>query len=278
MVRTSRPAGSCQPCQLSNMTGVICGRCNGTALCVASMEDIRQADYLSLAEATTQEQLAARLVQMARLLEFETVSLTAVVDRPQGHADFFSVGNTPLGHLEEFNDLTRGKLDPVSQHCKRSHVPIAWDQSTYVLAGQGELWEKQSRFGYLTGISAAHHLANGKHVWVGVDRTEQLPELCGPQRVRLMAAVQMVATYAIEASLALMFPAESSFLNEALLTDRECEVLRWTMDGKTAWEIGRILGIAENTAIRHAHSASRKLGCSSKHHAVVKALRLGLIQ
>lgn len=62
-----------------------------------------------------------------------------------------------------------------------------------------------------------------------------------------------------------------------LLTPRERECLRWTMDGKTAWEVARILGISEQTAARHLSRAIRKLDCVNKHQAVLKALRLGLI-
>jgi DNA-binding CsgD family transcriptional regulator len=61
------------------------------------------------------------------------------------------------------------------------------------------------------------------------------------------------------------------------LTPRELEVLRWTMDGKTAWEVGAILGISERTAVLHVNNAMHKLGCVNKHQAVLKALRLGLI-
>lgn len=63
----------------------------------------------------------------------------------------------------------------------------------------------------------------------------------------------------------------------ASLTRRELEALRWTMEGKTAWEVGKILGIAEQTAVRHLFNATRKLECVNKHQAVLKALRLGLI-
>jgi DNA-binding CsgD family transcriptional regulator len=62
------------------------------------------------------------------------------------------------------------------------------------------------------------------------------------------------------------------------LTERELEALRWTMEGKTAWEVGSILGISEQTAVRHLSNATRKLGCVHKHHAVVTAMRLGLLQ
>lgn len=62
-----------------------------------------------------------------------------------------------------------------------------------------------------------------------------------------------------------------------LLTTRETECLRWTAEGKTAWEVGRILQISERTANWHLQAASRKLGCTNKIQAVVKAIRIGLL-
>jgi DNA-binding CsgD family transcriptional regulator len=62
------------------------------------------------------------------------------------------------------------------------------------------------------------------------------------------------------------------------LTPRELDCLRWTMEGKTAWEVGTILGISERTAVLHLNNGMHKLGCSNKHQAVLKALRLGLLR
>ena len=61
------------------------------------------------------------------------------------------------------------------------------------------------------------------------------------------------------------------------LTARERECLSWTSVGKTAWEIGSILGISEHTAVAHLNSAVRKLDATSRAHAVAEALRRGLI-
>ena len=61
------------------------------------------------------------------------------------------------------------------------------------------------------------------------------------------------------------------------LTKRELDVLSWTAQGKTAWEVSVILGMSEKTVNFHLGNSMRKLGVSSKHQAVLKALRLGLI-
>lgn len=62
------------------------------------------------------------------------------------------------------------------------------------------------------------------------------------------------------------------------LTGRERECLSWTSRGKTTWEVGEILSISEKTVLYHLANAMRKLDVYSKHHAVVKALIMGLIK
>ncbi|WP_203321754.1 LuxR C-terminal-related transcriptional regulator [Pseudoxanthomonas beigongshangi] len=45
-----------------------------------------------------------------------------------------------------------------------------------------------------------------------------------------------------------------------LLTRREAEAVLWIALGKTSWEAGRILGVAEGTMNVHVANASAKLG------------------
>jgi len=54
------------------------------------------------------------------------------------------------------------------------------------------------------------------------------------------------------------------------LTSREIDVLFWTAEGKSSWDISQILGISESTVNFHVNSAKRKLGVYSKPHAIAK--------
>lgn len=56
----------------------------------------------------------------------------------------------------------------------------------------------------------------------------------------------------------------------AQLTARERDALLYVADGKTDWEIGRILGIAEATARFHVDNGRRKLGAVNRAHAVAR--------
>jgi LuxR family quorum-sensing transcriptional regulator LasR/LuxR family quorum-sensing system transcriptional regulator CciR len=61
------------------------------------------------------------------------------------------------------------------------------------------------------------------------------------------------------------------------LTGRERDCLTLCALGKTSWEIGEILGISELTVNSYINNASTKLDANSRIFAVVKAIRLGLI-
>jgi LuxR family quorum-sensing system transcriptional regulator CciR len=61
------------------------------------------------------------------------------------------------------------------------------------------------------------------------------------------------------------------------LSPREKDCLRWTAQGKSSWDIGMILTISENTVNFHVKNAIRKLDATNRIVAVVKAIRLGLI-
>jgi DNA-binding CsgD family transcriptional regulator len=62
------------------------------------------------------------------------------------------------------------------------------------------------------------------------------------------------------------------------LSKREMDCLRWTAEGKSSWDVGMILNISENTASFHIKNAMRKLGTTSRTVAVLKAIRLNLIE
>jgi DNA-binding CsgD family transcriptional regulator len=234
-----------------------------------------QTDYLSVLETRNRDEFRSVLLGFAQRIGFQTVSAMTVVDRGPGASEFIIVDNTPQAYLENFHDMARARRDPVMQHCKRQSLPIIWDQNTYVANGQGDLWEEQARFGYATGIALALHLPDGRHFFFGVDRDQKLPS-DRSELTRLVADLQLFAVHAQEAALRILVPVPLRPETPGL-TPRELEALRWTMEGKTAWELGTILGISERTAVMHVNNAMHKLGCTTKHQAVLKALRLGLI-
>ncbi|WP_348632859.1 helix-turn-helix transcriptional regulator [Mesorhizobium sp. M4A.F.Ca.ET.020.02.1.1] len=56
------------------------------------------------------------------------------------------------------------------------------------------------------------------------------------------------------------------------LTAREYECLQWAARGKTAWEIGCILGVTRRTAAFHLDNARRKLGITTRSQLVARVV------
>ena len=232
--------------------------------------------FTEVLKSQDREEFRGEVVSFSKRLGFDTVAATLVIDHMLADPEFISVDNTPQEFKDAVNNLENGRRDPVMQHCKRQSVPIIWGQQTYVKSGQGDMWEEQARFGLQNGICLALHMPEGRHFILGVERDQPMP-MAPTELTRIVADLQLFAVHAQDAALRIFTPTS---LDPAApsLTPRELETLRWTMEGKTAWEVGNILGITERTAALHVNNATHKLGCVNKHQAVLKALRLGLIR
>jgi len=235
-----------------------------------------QGGFTEVLKSRNQEEFRGEIVAFTKRLGFETVSATVVIDHMLGQAEFITVDNTPSDYKQFFENREQWRQDPVMQHCKRHSMPIIWSQDTYTTRGLGDKWEEQARFGYGNGIALALHMPEGRHFFLGVDRDR--PVTLDPvELTRVVADLQLFAVHAQDAAVRILTPM-SADPEVPVLTPRELETLRWTMEGKTAWEVGNVLGITERTAALHLNNASHKLGCVNKHQAVLKALRLGLIR
>ena len=235
-----------------------------------------QGGFSEVLKCSSRDEFQGEIVAFSKRLGFDTVSATVVIDHLLGDAEFLTIDNTPREYKEAFQNPLNGRRDPVMQHCKRQSVPIIWDQATYVQQGVGELWEEAARFGISNGICLALHMPEGRHFILGVERDRPVP-MDAIELTRVVADLQLFAVHAQDAALRILVPG-SADPSLPSLTPRELEALRWTMEGKTAWEVGGVLGITERTAALHVNNATHKLGCVNKHQAVLKALRIGLLR
>lgn len=89
---------------------------------------------------------------------------------------------------------------------------------------------------------------------------------------RLKSALTLIAIYIFHKLRAL---AAARRRAEKRLSPREIEVLRWVKEGKSDWQIGRILSISAKTVNYHTENAKRKFGVATRMQAVVSAIERG---
>lgn len=219
----------------------------------------------------------SRLIAIAQQLDFEIASAAIAVDRPGQEPIFEMIGNAPTEWTSTARDPKILRRDPVLKRLRGSGAPFVYDQGLYVREGAGDVWEMQAEYGFKTGIAMAMHLPDGKHFLLGVDRSQPLPESSDDTN-RLLQDVAMLTIYAQEVAVRVLLNETPKDPPVMRLSEREIEVLKWTKDGKSAWETGRILNVSEKTVRHHLENVRAKMGVSSKHQAVLRALSLGLLK
>ena len=217
------------------------------------------------------------LIDFANDLDFGlVVGVMAIEHRgPGAKTEYVAVGNTPDAFLEISRDNEFAKRDPVHQRLLSLSKPLIYDQAFYVEAGAGELWEAFAPFGYRTGVAVGVHMPGYRRLLLGVDREAPLPK--DPIKLnRMIADLQLLAVHAQEAAGRLLV-SRSAAQSAPTLPQRQLEILKLTMEGKSAWVVGSLLGISENTVNYHMKQLFKLLDVSTKHQAVLRAMELGLL-
>ena len=158
-------------------------------------------------------------------------------------------------------------VSPAVRHCRRTVHPFEWKSAPYDREREpraAELADLMADFGFSNGIMVPIPGATGCEgcAWSGGRRLEL--------KGRDLPMIHFMSLYAFERirSTAGRIPRL-----KPKLTLREREVLTWVALGKSAWEIGEILGIAKRTVDEHAQTAMHKLGAVNRAQAVALALR-----
>lgn len=232
---------------------------------------------LELGESTDADEFIKRLLVVTLDLGFPLVSgvvMSGTYADP--NPSIKSFGNLPAGYEAIATDMEEARRDPVLAALAVRARPFVYRQQTYVDAGMGEAWEEQAAFGYANGIAVRLQVDAKRTLIVGVDGFDPLPGDQDEKLFSLMTGLQLIATNAAAAA-DQIFKLPDANAQIPALTPKELEVMKWTLHGKTAWEVGMIMSLSENTVRFHTTNATRKLGVSSKHQAALKCKIAGLI-
>jgi DNA-binding CsgD family transcriptional regulator len=230
---------------------------------------------LDIVQARTEDELRQHLVAAAADLGFGRVSATVVLDHSRNCTEFLGIHNAPPDYAPYYNDRKASISCPVSQHCKRFSTPIAWDQRDYVAHGVPDCWDHQAPFGYRTGISIATHMPFGRHFFFGFDSDRPMPTKPSTLE-QVIKDVRMLMYHAQDVAFEILAPETRQAEKGQALNAFELEALRWSIDGKSPGEVSELMNLAEPHVRFHLQNAILKLGCRTKHQAVLRALRRNL--
>lgn len=165
--------------------------------------------------------------------------------------------------------------NPILKHCLGSMTPVVWsshldvelpiDNGKYAVEGK-------HRFVLSDGISICVNGHNGgKAVFSFAIRNGSILD----RDVRAISYIlHIIPSYVYERMCSLYGKRKQ---NPPDLSKREVECMSWLIQGKTSWEISRILTISERTVEFHISNIVEKLGCTNRQHAIAKAIIQGVL-
>ncbi|MEN3290880.1 MAG: LuxR family transcriptional regulator, quorum-sensing system regulator SolR [Burkholderiales bacterium] len=236
------------------------------------METWREDQLNALLSARSEMDLFNQVAELAVGMGFEYCAYGIQMPVPISRPIVAMINNYSTAWQECYTARCYLQVDPTVQHALRSTLPVVWSQGLFEAAP--ELWEEARAHGLRFGWAQASRDAWGSTGLLTLARSAG--RLTAAEMHANGAKMAWLAQCVHAGMARLLLP---KLVPEALvtMTAREREVLRWTAEGKTAYEISQILTVSERTVNFHINNAVSKLGASNKTQAAVKASVLGML-
>jgi len=178
----------------------------------------------------------------------------------------------PGAWLERYFSQGYLEIDPLVRAPLRGHAPLVW--SAAAREDCGEFWEEADAHGVRHGWALTTYGRGGTSGVLSLARSGSplTADELNAREMQLMWLGQTVQGLLSAAHQQRHLPGPS-----CELTSREREVLRWTAAGKTADEIGIILGITARTVNFHITRCVSKLDVVNKTQAIAKAMLFDML-
>lgn len=160
--------------------------------------------------------------------------------------------------------------DPIIQFLLKSRKPFTW-QTAYQYASKfGKQILNESRdFKFKDGIAFPITTGVGPMGCVSLGADEV------PFDPQIIAMIEIVSIHCF-VHIVKLENNDHEYVTKQL-SKRENEIMHYVAEGKTNWEISKILGLTEGTVKDYLKNIAKKMDTVNRAHAVSKAIRSGLI-
>ncbi|MGX8009739.1 LuxR family transcriptional regulator [Mesorhizobium sp. ORM8.1] len=179
--------------------------------------------------------------------------------------------NYPHEWQERYFKMGYDQIDPVIKNGRKRASAFRWSE-IYNDAGTTEaerrVLDEAAKFGLKSGITIPLHGPNTDFALMSFAQKSH-------HRIKNITIIylQFAALHFLE-----RWGKMGNTKNAPGLSPREMECLQWAARGKSSWETGVILNVSLNTVNFHIKNAMRKLDCTNRTVAAIRAIDLGIIE
>ncbi|WP_421950826.1 LuxR family transcriptional regulator [Pelagibacterium sp.] len=179
------------------------------------------------------------------------------------------ISNYPSRWTSHYLQSRYDRIDPVILRARCQECPFQWGKEHCgedMSATQQQFLDEAAEFGIVSGLTIPIHDRRGNFAALTFAADEGDP---ASLRVveRYDQALQLMATCFHTVARA---KTAGPIIDGVKLTPREHQCLQWAACGKSARDIGTILGIKRRTASFHLDNAKAKLGVRTRAQAVAR--------
>lgn len=203
---------------------------------------------------------------------FRTLIVTGLPNPEERFEKVVLAKRWPVEWFKLYTEKEFIRFDPVARLCRQSFNPFEWSEAPFDATREprsAEVMHRARDFDMSRGFIIPIHGAGAHDACVSLGGAHL------DLNQRSKPALHLMAMYGFEHVRKLLAPTK---IGRHRLTPREREALAWAAQGKSAWEIGEIVGISQRTAEEHLASAGRKLGAPNRIRAVAIAIRDRIIE
>ena len=242
---------------------------------MASSFERADAFVRDLRDVCSEADLGDVLKDAGRGIGFRYFALTHHVDVRLAPDASIRLHNYPAEWVDYYDAHALSLSDPVHRASHRTTTGFPWSELSMLIALTPQDRE-------VLALGAARGIGDGFTVPANVPgESNGSCSFANPDRVAMdgerIALAQLLGSFAFEAARKLWrmrCPVPQPILP---LTDRQRDCLVWAARGKTNWEIGRILGVEQETVRAHLDNARERLDATNRTSLVVVALYAGII-
>jgi DNA-binding CsgD family transcriptional regulator len=198
------------------------------------------------------------MASAASAFELPYFAYLALPGRPEGKPRLIST--YPSEWISHYLQSRYELIDPVIAQSLQTAEPFQWGigmRSGPRTPIQQQLLDEAAQFGIRFGFTVPIHDGHGPTAALTFATCQRSPIF--KHRIESHPRVlQLMAMY-FHAHVRHKLASEHKIAG-VLLSPREFECLEWASQGKSAWDIGQILGISRNTVASYLGSAKKKLG------------------
>lgn len=199
------------------------------------------------------------------------LSCFAYLSLPSRRSDGLQlISNYPLKWTDHYLERHYERVDPVIVRALAAPEPFEWGHeatSDSLSKLQCALLDEAAQFGIRCGFTIPIHNPRGPiaAVTFAADERRATFQRCVEAHRHVL---QLMAMYFHAHAQRRLAP--NRVVDGVALSPRELECLEWAAQGKSAWEIGRLLNISRRTAAFHLDNAKTKFGVRTICQAVAK--------